>query len=151
MLWLGSTNTALFSLVLMSIWQSGGYGMVLFLAALNSIPPSYYEAATIDGASSLQQTLRISIPLSTPAIFYSVITSVISCIQVFNAPYLLTGGGPVRSTYTMALHIYNEGFKSLDMGRASAASLVLLLLIISVTAVQFVVSKKWVYYEGGND
>jgi multiple sugar transport system permease protein len=151
MLWLGSTKTALFSLVIMSVWQSGGYGMVLFLAGLNAIPASYYEAATIDGANSLQQTLRISIPLCTPALFYSVITSIISCIQVFNAPYLMTGGGPVRATYTMALHIYDEGFKSLDMGRAAAASMVLLLLIVSVTAVQFVVSKKWVYYEGGND
>lgn len=147
-LWLGSTSTALPSIVLMNTWQTMGYGLVLFLAGLNGIPEPYYEAATIDGANSWQKTWHITIPLLSPTTFYCVITSVIASFQVFGQPYLLTEGGPVKSTYTVAMHIFDRGFKSMEMGRACAVSLCLLLIIIGITVIQFVSSKRWVFYEG---
>ncbi len=148
-LWLGSTKTAMLSIVLMNTWQTVGYGLVLFLAGLQSVPAVYYEAATIDGANAWQKTRAITFPLLTPTILYSVITSVIASFQVFSQPYLLTQGGPLRSTYTIAMHIYQEGFTDFEMGRACAVSLVLFLIILAITGLQFLLSRKWVFYEGG--
>lgn len=148
-LWLGSTKTAMLSIVMMNTWQTLGYGLVLFLAGLQAVPAVYYEAAIMDGANAWQKTRAITFPLLTPTILYSVITSVIASFQVFGQPYLLTGGGPLRSTYTIAMHIYQKGFVDLEMGRACAISLVLFLIIMAITGIQFLFSRKWVFYEGG--
>lgn len=147
-LWLGSTKTAMISIVIMTAWQSLGYGLILFLAGLQAVPGVYYEAATIDGANTWQKTMKITLPLLSPTMFYCVITSIIGSFQVFGQPYLLTQGGPLNSTYTIAMHIFQEGFVNMEMGRACAASLVLFANIIIITGIQFWVSKRWVFYEG---
>lgn len=147
-LWLGSTQTAMLSIVIMNVWQTMGYGLVLFLAGLQAVPSAYYEAATIDGANSWQKIMKITLPLLSPTTFYCVITSIIGSFQVFGQTYLLTQGGPLNSTYTIAMHIFQKGFVEMEMGRASAASLVLFAIIIIITGIQFWVSKKWVFYEG---
>lgn len=147
-LWLGSTKTAMISIVIMTVWQTLGYGLILFLAGLQAVPSVYYEAATIDGANTWQKTMKITLPLLSPTIFYCVITSIIGSFQVFGQPYLLTQGGPLNSTYTISMHIFQKGFIDLEMGRACAASLVLFAIIIIITGIQFWVSKKWVFYEG---
>lgn len=147
-LWLGSTKTAMLSIVIMNAWQTLGYGLILFLAGLQAVPGVYYEAATIDGANKWQKTRMITVPLLSPTTFYCVITSIIGSFQVFGQPYLLTQGGPLRSTYTIAMHIFQKGFTDMEMGRACAVSLVLFVIIIIITGIQFRVSKRWVFYEG---
>lgn len=145
--WFGDPQNALFTLTLLRCWQFGS-AMVIFLAALQSVDRSLYEASSIDGANKWQQFRHITVPLITPVIFFNLIMQTVQAFQEFNGPYIITGGGPLKSTYLLPLYIYDKAFKSFDMGYASAIAWILFVIIMVLTLVAFWSSKKWVYYAG---
>jgi multiple sugar transport system permease protein len=144
--WLGDPDWAMIAVVIMSVWKTAGYNMVIYLGGLQGISQEYYEAASIDGASTFQNFLHITVPLISPTTFFVLIISLINSFQVFEATYILTNGGPINSTLTMALQIYQTAFQFLKMGYASAYAWILLLLTLAVTLIQFIIQKKWVFY-----
>ena len=143
--WLGEPTTAMFTVMLLRLWQFGS-AMVIFLAGLQSIPQDLYEAAKIDGAGPWRVFYRITLPILTPVIFFNFVMQVIQAFQEFNAPYIITGGGPLKSTYLLPLMIYEEAFKYFDMGYASAISWVLFALTALCAAAAFFSSRYWVFY-----
>lgn len=143
--WLGEPGYAMATIVLLRLWQFGS-AMVIFLAGLKAIPQDLYEAAELDGASSWQRFRHITLPLLTPVIFFNFVMQLIQAFQEFNGPYVITGGGPLKSTYLLPLMIYEECFKYFDVGYASALSWVLFLIIAVLTLVAFRSSKYWVFY-----
>ena len=144
--WLGSEKTALGSLVVMSIWGVGG-GMVIFLAGLQGVPQSYYEAAELDGANVWQKFRHVTLPLLTPTIFFTLIIGIIASFQTFTQGFVMTQGGPNNATLFYALYLYENAFQFLKMGYASALAWVLFLIILVFTALQMKMS-GWVHYEG---
>jgi multiple sugar transport system permease protein len=144
--WLNSTQTAMISVIIFSVWLGLGYQMVIFLAGLQGIPEELYEAARIDGASNWQLFRRITLPLLRPTTFFILVTSLISSFQVFTSVYIMTAGGPVRSTDVIVYHIYTAAWEQLRMGYASAMSWVLFVIIMIATWLQFKVMGKEVEY-----
>ncbi|GGJ23141.1 carbohydrate ABC transporter permease [Paenibacillus hunanensis] len=140
--WLQDPTIAKFSLIIMAVWKAIGLNMIIFLAALQGIPRTYYEAAQIDGASRWQQLMRITVPLLGFATFFVSITTLIGWIQFFEEPLVMTKGDPLNGTTSMALFIYQTGFQRSDFGYAAAGSIVLFAIIILVTIVQFKARKK---------
>jgi multiple sugar transport system permease protein len=145
--WLYSEDTALVTLVGLSLWGFGSQ-MLFFLAGLQSVPPHLYEAAKIDGASSWQQFLNITLPMISPVIFYNLITSMMGTFQAFDGAFLYTGGGPNYATHFYVLNIYNFGWRYFKFGLASAMAWILLLIILVLTLLVVRSSAAWVYYEG---
>ena len=143
---LSHPKTALGSLVLMSLWGVGG-GMVIYLAGLQGIPQQFYEAGKIDGANRLQLFFYITVPLMTPTIFFNLIMGLIGAFQYFTGAFVLTGGGPLFSTYFFNLMLYERAFKWLQMGMASAMAWFLLVVILLLTLLIFRSSSAWVHYE----
>ena len=135
--WLNSTDTAMVSVIIFSVWLSLGYQMVVFLAGLQGIPEEFHDAARIDGANSWQRFWRVTLPLLKPTTFFILVTSVISSFQVFTSIYVMTGGGPVGSTDVIVYHIYQAAWEELRMGYASAMSWVLFVIIMIATWIQF--------------
>ena len=144
--WLYDPKIVKLSLVLMTLWGVGAR-MVVFLAALQQVPEELYESAALDGASWLRKTIHITLPMISPVIFFNVIVGIISSFQVFTAAFIATQGGPVNSTLFYILYLYRHAFESLHMGYASALAWVLFIVIMFFTAIQFLLSKYWVYYE----
>ena len=143
--WLGDPGGAFFVIVLLRIWQFGS-PMVIFLAALKGVSADLYEAASIDGAGKWRQFFKITVPLITPVIFYNFVTQLCHKFQEFNGPFIITRGGPLRSTTLVSLLVYNNAFKSYEMGMASAIAWLLFLIITTFTIIAFVSQKYWVYY-----
>ncbi len=148
-LWLLDPNWSKPSMVLMSLWSIGGGRMLVFLAALQGIPNHLYEAVEIDGGGWWDKFKNITIPMLSPIIFLWTILEVIFSLQVFVEAYIMTKGGPLNSTLFYNLYLYNRAFEDFDMGYASALAWLLLLITLIITLIQFKLSKKWVYYEGG--
>ena len=146
--WLTSEYCSKPAIVIMGIWGVGG-GMIIFLAALQGVPRTLYEAAEIDGAGAWTRFARITLPMISPAMFFMLVMGVIGSLQVFTQAYLMTGGGPVNSTLFYVLYLFREAFDYLHMGYASAMAWVLFVFILAVTGFQFVLARRWVYYEGG--
>ncbi len=134
--WLSDPVVAKFSVALVAIWRASGLNIIIFLAALQAIPKEYLEAASIDGASEWRKIIYVTVPLLRFAIFFVTVTTLISWMQFFDEPYVLTQGGPTGSTTSISLYIYQQGFRYNEFGFASAASLVLLAIIGVVTAIQ---------------
>ncbi len=145
--WLGEPAFALFSITLLRAWQFGS-AMVIFLAALQNVPQSQYEAAMIDGASKWQMFMKVTVPLITPVIFFNFIMQTTQAFQEFTAPYVITGGGPMKSTYLISLYIYETAFKFFDMGYGSALAWALFIVVAIFTSITFRSSKYWVFYSG---
>ncbi|MFV0449951.1 MAG: carbohydrate ABC transporter permease [Vibrio sp.] len=145
--WLGEPAFALFSITLLRAWQFGS-AMVIFLAALQNVPQSQYEAAMIDGASKWQMFMKVTVPLITPVIFFNFIMQTTQAFQEFTAPYVITGGGPMKSTYLISLYIYETAFKFFDMGYGSALAWALFVVVAIFTSITFRSSKYWVFYSG---
>ncbi|WP_239080091.1 carbohydrate ABC transporter permease [Paractinoplanes brasiliensis] len=134
--WLGDTRTSLGSIIVMAAWRNFGSLMVIFLAALQSIPTTLYEAATLDGAGRWQQFRRITIPLMRPALLFGAVITGIGYLQLFEEPLVMTQGGPLSSTLSVSYHIYNQfGFG--NYGYAAAASYVLFVAIVALSVLQF--------------
>ncbi|MFD8962939.1 carbohydrate ABC transporter permease, partial [Streptomyces anulatus] len=133
--WLSSTSWAMPSVILVGIWQGIGMKMLIYLAALQSLPRELYEAASVDGASKVRQFFSITLPLLKPATFFVLITSMISAFQSFDQIYILTDGGPANSTTMMTYEIYKSAFREFRVGYACAQSLVLFVLLMGFTLV----------------
>ncbi|MNM02567.1 Lactose transport system permease protein LacF [compost metagenome] len=144
--WLQDPMLAKLSLILLAFWKAIGLNMIIFLAALQGIPRSYYEAAEIDGATGWRKLRYITIPLLGFATFFVVITTLIGWIQFFEEPLVMTKGGPLNATMSMALFIYNNGFQLSNFGYAAAGSFVLFIIIILATLAQFKIQKQEVEY-----
>jgi len=144
--WLGDPVLAMPAVILMSIWRSAGFNTVLFLAGLQGVPQEYYEAAEIDGASKWDRFVHITLPLISPTTFFVVVNGLIGSWQVFDQVYILTRGGPLLSTVTVVYLIYSNGFEWYKTGYAAAMAYGLFLIIIALTAIQFRLQKRWVFY-----
>lgn len=135
--WLTSTTWAMPAIIIMSVWKTFGWNIVIFLAGLQSIPGTLQEAAAIDGASRMQIFFRITLPLLRPTILLAVVISTINASQVFDQVYVMTRGGPGYSTMTLGQMVYTAGFESHEMGYASAVAVVLLIITLILTLIQF--------------
>ncbi|SFF24944.1 carbohydrate ABC transporter membrane protein 1, CUT1 family (TC 3.A.1.1.-) [Paenibacillus algorifonticola] len=140
--WLQHPIIAKISLIILALWRAIGLNMLIFIAAIKGIPRSYYEAAQIDGASSWQQMRTITLPLLRYAIFFVSITTMIGWIQFFEEPLIMTKGGPLNGTMSVALFIYNNGFQYSKFGYAAAGSFILFISIIVITLIQFKFQNK---------
>lgn len=141
----GNPKTALPTICALEIWQFGS-SMVMFLAALKNVPADLYEAAAIDGAKPVQQFFKITIPQITPIIFFNLINQTITALQNFTSAFVITNGGPMKSTYVLGMKLYKEGFSYFKMGYASAISWVMFVIIMVVTLILFRSSSVWVHY-----
>lgn len=140
--WLQDPTIAKVSLIALAVWRAIGINMIIFLAALQGIPKTYYEAAQLDGANNWKQLTKITIPLLRYAIFFVSITTMIGWVQFFEEPFVMTNGGPLDSTTSVALFIYRNGFQLSNFGYAAAGSFVLFITIIIITMIQFKLQKK---------
>lgn len=147
---LGDTKYALKTICSLEIWQFGS-SMVMFLAALKQVPQSLYEAAEIDGAGKIKRFLKITIPQITPIIFFNMIMQMIQALQNFTSAFVITDGGPLKSTYVLGMKLYKEGFSYFKMGYASAISWVVFTIILIITLILFGTSSAWVFYGDEGD
>lgn len=147
--WLGSETWSKPSLIMMSLWGIG-QAVVIYLAGLGDIPEDYYDAAEVDGANWFQKTFHITLPLLTPVIFFNLIMGIIGAFQQFTLPYTLTQGQgtPANSLTFYVMYLYDNGFKFFKMGYASAMAWILFVIIMALTAIVFITSKRWVHYQG---
>jgi multiple sugar transport system permease protein len=145
--WLYSKDTVLGALIVKSFWNVG-VPMVIYLAALQGMPQSLYEAAEIDGAGEVTKFSRITLPMLSPAIFFNVVIAMIGSVQTFAEPYVMTKGGPDNETLFLGLYLYQTAFGFLQMGYASAMAWIMFLIIFVLTIIQFSLAGRWVYYEG---
>ena len=145
--WLSSPDWAKPSLVLVALWGIGSE-VIIYLAALQEIPRDYYEAALVDGASSTQRTVFITLPLITPVIFFHLVNGTIWAFQYFTEAFIMTGGGPGNATLFYSLYLYRNAFTNVKMGYASAQAWILFVVVMLATLVIIRSSKGWVYYEG---
>ncbi|MGZ9585532.1 carbohydrate ABC transporter permease [Paenibacillus marinisediminis] len=140
--WLTDPTMAKVSLILLALWRAIGLNMIIFIAALQGIPKSYYEAAQLDGANTWQQIRNITVPMLRFAIFFVSITTMIGWLQFFEEPMIMTKGGPLDGTTSVALFIYNNGFQLSNFGYAAAGSFILFAAIITITLIQLKVQKN---------
>lgn len=150
--WLSDPAWTKPAIILMRLWGLGG-GMLLYLASLQGVPASLYEAAEIDGASSIRRFWHVTLPMITPIIFFEIVTGLIGAFQIFQEGYVMSGngnGGPADSLLFYNLHLWHEAFTSFHMGYASAMAWILFIIAIVITLINLVLSKYWVYYEGGD-
>jgi len=155
-LWLQSETWAKPSLVLMSLWGVGGT-MMIFLAALQGIPGELYEAADLDGAGPYRKFLHVTLPMISPALFFSVVIGIIGSFQVFTQAFVMTGtvqpgseGGPNNATLFYVLYLYKKAFQEFKMGYASALAWILFFIVLAFTLLQTKLARRWVHYEGGD-
>ncbi|MGP4041513.1 carbohydrate ABC transporter permease [Gracilibacillus sp. D59] len=144
--WISDPNFALISLMIIHIWISIGFSLIVYIAGLQSIPKELYEAADIDGANSWYKFRNITFPLISPTSFFLLITGIIASFKVFDLIAVLTKGGPLNSTTMLVWHLYERAFLELDVGYASAIAVVLFLFVFSITIIQWIGQKKWVNY-----
>lgn len=145
--WFSDPAWAMPGLIIVSLWSTGNM-MIIYLAGLLDIPTELHEAATIDGATPWQRTLRITLPLLTPIILFNIVIGLIGGFQYFVQPYIITGGGPADATLVYALYLYQNAFSYFRMGYASAMAWVLFVIIVVVTVTVFRSSNRWVHYRG---
>lgn len=145
--WLTSGWGASITIVLVAVWQQTGFTFVLFVAALNSVPEDVVEAAAIDGAGPMRTLLRIKLPLISPTILFAAVVAMINAMQLFDQPYIMTKGGPGSATTTATIVMYQNAFQNLQFGYGSAIAIVLLLIILAITGLQFLAARKLVFYQ----
>jgi multiple sugar transport system permease protein len=145
--WIGDPDTALYTLILLSVWTFGA-PMIIFLAGLRQVPSDLYEAAEVDGAGRFRRFLNVTLPILSPLIFFNVLLTTVNAFQVFTPAYVVSegSGGPADSTLFYTLYLYQRGFINLDMGYASAMAWTLLVALGIFTAVMFATSRFWVFY-----
>ena len=144
--WTVEPSLSKIPIILLVTWTSLGYVLIIYMAALQNVPRSLYEAATIDGASGFQQFMKITVPLVSPTTFYLVIVRMIAIFKIFGSVNVFTMGSTIASNTSIVQEIYDTAFKSYQHGYASAQSVILLAIILVFTAVNFVGQKKWVHY-----
>lgn len=144
--WLHDPRWAMPGLILMSIWKGTGFNMLIFLAGLQGIPKTYYEAADIDGARWWHKFRHITLPLLSPTTFFILITTMIHSFQIFQQAYMVTEGGPQGATTTVVYFVYKHAFEWFNMGYASAQAVFLFTILICATLVQMRLQRRWVFY-----
>ncbi len=148
-IWFGDRRWAIPSLISMNLWQSmGGVRMIIFLAGLQGIPDSLYEAASIDGANSWQRLRNVTLPLLTPTIFFNTVLGVIGALQIFDAAFVATEGGPGFATWFYGLHIWKHAFDYWNMGYGASLAWFFAVIIVVLTILQIRTSDRWVFYYG---
>lgn len=145
--WLASTTWAMPAVILVSVWQSMGYNMIIYLAGLQNVPQELYEAASIDGAGKRQQFWKITLPMLSPVTFFLSIMSFISSFQAFGLIFMMTSGGPANSTNVYIYYVYESAFSFFKAGYASAMAWILFVVIAGITLIQWKLSKRWVHYQ----
>lgn len=145
--WLTDSKMVIISLIIVSVWKSVGYYTLIFIAGLQSIPEDIYEAAALDNTSKLRKLFKITIPMLSPTIFFVGITSIISSFKVFETINIMTQGGPANASNTLVYYIYEYGFKFFRIGHASAAGVILLIVISIFTFIYFRLMSKRVFYQ----
>ncbi|WP_369047453.1 carbohydrate ABC transporter permease [Sinomonas sp. P10A9] len=145
--WLTTPFGSACVVALVYVWQNFGFSFLLFLGALSAIPQETYEAASLDGATGWRKHRYVTLPLISPTTLVASVMAIINALQVFDQPYVLTRGGPGDSTRTAVMVIFETAFQQLQFGKASAIGVVLMLVIMAVTALQFRLSKRFVFYQ----
>jgi multiple sugar transport system permease protein len=145
--WFNSVQWVKPTFILLALWGAGGATMIIFLAGLQNIPSELYEAAEVDGAGRMHKFWNITLPMLTPTIFFNLVTGIIAAFKIFTTAYVATGGGPYYASYFYVLHLFNNFFKYLNMGYASALAWILFVIIMVFTLVQVRFARRWVYYE----
>ncbi len=145
--WLSGRQWVMPSIIIMDVWKNTGFSMLVFLAGLQNISQSYYEAAQIDGANRWQLFRHITLPLISPTLFFNLIIYMIGALQVFDSIAVLTGGGPGDATRSLVMYIYENAFQLFEMGYASAVAITLFIIIMILTLIQFKISQAWVHYD----
>jgi multiple sugar transport system permease protein len=145
--WLNSPGGSIWSVIIVDTWRNVGFAMLIFLAALQEVPKELIEAAEIDGAGALTRFWRITVPLISPAVFFTITITVIGAFQIYESIIVLTGGGPGDSSRSIVMYIAEQAFQQQRMGYASAIAMTLFLIILLVTALQFRFRRKWVHSE----
>jgi multiple sugar transport system permease protein len=145
--WIGDPSTALYTLMLLSIWTFGA-PMIIFLAGLRQVPKELYEAAEVDGAGAVRRFFSVTLPMLSPLIFFNVLLTTVNALQAFTPAYVVSNGtgGPADSTLFYTLYLYQRGFTRLDMGYAAAMAWVLVVVLAVFTAVMFATARFWVHY-----
>jgi multiple sugar transport system permease protein len=152
--WLADVHWALPSVILINLWGSmGGNTMLIFLAGLQGVPQELYEAAAIDGASGWARFRHVTLPMISPTFFFNLVLGVIGALKVFTTAFVVTGGngGPNYALWFFALHIYQQAFSFFKMGYASALAWIFVVILLAFTYFQVVLSRRWVYYAGGDE
>lgn len=137
--WTSSSQWALFAIVIVSVWRGMGYYMILYLSGLQSVPKELYEAASMDGANKWKQFTNVTIPSLRPTTFFVTIMLIINCFKIFDLVQVMTDGGPGRATNVLVYEVYTEAFVKFNFGYASAIAMVLFVIVLAITVVQF----KW--------
>jgi len=145
--WLGSTKWAMRAVIIEAIWAGLGFNIVIYLSGLQNISREYYEAASIDGAGFFHKFFYITLPLLSPVTFFILVTGVIGTFQDFTVPYIMTGGGPAGATQLVVMYLYGLAFRLQNMGTASAVAYLVFLVIVVLTALNFLLARRWVFYE----
>ncbi len=140
--WLGNPHWAMPAIILMAVWKSFGYNMLIFIAGLQAIPEELYDAAEIDGAGPFRRFFSITLPMLAPTLVFISVITMIGYFQLFSEPYVMTQGGPLRSTTSVVLLMYEEGFRWWRMGYAAAVAFVLFIVILIATLLQFRLQKE---------
>ena len=144
--WLTSSDVVLISIALTTVWRNLGFTFLIYLGGIASLPSEVLEAAEVDGARGFQKIWRVILPLLSPTILFATVTDIIKMLQFFDEPFIMTRGGPGDSSRTVVMMMYESGFGNLEFGYASAIALALFAVILGVTALQFYLSKRWVFY-----
>jgi multiple sugar transport system permease protein len=145
--WLNSSLNSPIAIMIADVWRNVGFYVLVFLGGMQAISKDFYEAAEVDGATAWKQFRHITLPLLSPTILFLTVVSVIGALQIFEQPQILTGGGPGDATRTIVLYLYEQGFRFFDMGYASAIAISLFFIILILTAIQFRLSRRWVFYQ----
>ncbi|GAK01456.1 carbohydrate ABC transporter permease [Geomicrobium sp. JCM 19055] len=145
--WLASPETALYSIILVAIWKSIGFNTLIIIAGLQSIPPHLYEAAALDQSSRFTSFAKITFPMISPTLFFLIIMNLIGSFQVFETIDIMTQGGPLQSTNTLVYYIYEYGFRFFQLGYASSAGVILLIVLSILTVLYFFLMSRRVHYQ----
>lgn len=144
--WIKSSQTAMLAVIIVTVWKSLGYAMIFYLSALEKVPKELYEASGMDGAKSWQRFRDVTLPCISPTTFFLMIITMVNSLQAYDQIQILTQGGPSGSTRTLLYMYYQLGFEEFNMGQATAVAIVLILITVLLSVVQFTGSKKWVHY-----
>jgi multiple sugar transport system permease protein len=145
--WLNSSGWSPIAVVITDVWKDLGFYIVVFVGGLQTIPGDLYEAAEVDGSNRLQRFIYITLPLLSPTILFLSVIGLIGAVQIFAQPYVLTQGGPGDATRTVVMYIYEQGFRFFNMGYASTVALSLFVVLFLLTLLQFLFSRRWVFYQ----
>jgi multiple sugar transport system permease protein len=144
--WLTSSRTAMMSIVLMDVWKNAGFFMIIFIAALQGVPKAIMDAAIMDEASYWRRFFRLVLPWISPVVFFAIVYASIGALQVYESIVILTQGGPGDATRSMSLYIVEEAFGSFEIGYGASVSVIMTLVILIITSIQLLASRRWVRY-----